>query len=62
MKLELCGMGVIKQRFREKVLYFCTNNYLFVEIKGANFRDNYGTHRYSPLKTGGSCHALILTF
>ena len=40
MKLELRDMGVIKRNFRGKAQYFC--NCLFVEIRGANFKDNYG--------------------
>ena len=42
MKLEPCGMGVIKRKFRRQAQYFGKNNYLFVEIKGANLQDNQG--------------------
>ena len=34
-------MGIIKQKFRGKAQYFCQNNYLFVELIGENFKDNY---------------------
>ena len=40
-------MGVIKWKFRGKAQYFCKNSYLFVEIRGANFKDNYGTWNIS---------------
>ena len=36
-EIELRGMVVIKRKTRGKAQFFCKNNYLLVEIKGAKF-------------------------